>query len=163
MHDYSTMLCFRKPQVEDGPSIWNLVKDSTLDLNSTYSYLMMCRYFADTCIIAEQEKEIVGFVNAFLEPDAKNTLFVWQVAVVKSQRGKGLAANLIKRLLQAEACKDVCFVEATVSPSNLPSSSLFCGLARDLDTRCEISECFSADLFPGGKHEEELLYRIGPF
>lgn len=35
------------PGVEDGAAIWRIARDSrTLDLNSSYSYLLWCRDFA---------------------------------------------------------------------------------------------------------------------
>jgi L-2,4-diaminobutyric acid acetyltransferase len=159
----SDQLQIREPQEEDGADIWALVRDTgVLDLNSAYSYLMLCKFFPDTCLVAERDKEIVGFVSAFLPPVNDDVIFVWQVAVAKSQRGKGLAGALLQELLQREACAEVRYLEATVSPSNVASQSLFRGLARDLGRRCEVTECFSEQLFPGKGHEAEMKYRIGP-
>jgi L-2,4-diaminobutyric acid acetyltransferase len=156
-------LTFRQPHKEDGAAVWDLIKSAgVLDLNSAYSYLMLCEYFTDTCVVAEFEDEIVGFVSAFRPPSNPEAIFVWQVAVAGSQRGKKLGTSLIRELLQRDACEDVRFLEATVSPSNVPSQSLFKGIARDLNTHCEISECFSAELFPENGHEAEWTYRIGP-
>lgn len=153
----------RRPRVEDGKQIWQLVRDTgVLDLNSAYSYLMLCKFFADTCVVAEAGGEIVGFVSAYRLPARDDTLFVWQVAVAESQRGKGLGRSLLKELLGREACAKIRFLEATVCPSNLPSQSLFRGLARDLATPCTVSDCFPADFFPGGHHEDEMTFRIGP-
>ncbi|MDK2820837.1 MAG: L-2,4-diaminobutyric acid acetyltransferase [Clostridia bacterium] len=124
---------------------------------------MLCKYFPDTCVVAETEGKIVGFVSAFCPPDKPDVIFVWQVAVDESQRGKGLGTALLKELLRRTACAKVHYLETTITPSNIPSRSLFTGLARDLDVNCDVSECFSEDLFPGEKHEAELMYRIGPF
>lgn len=155
---------FRQPQVADGASIWRLVRDTgVLDINSPYSYLMLCKFFSDTCVVAEYEGQIVGFVSAFRPPANQHTLFVWQVAVGESQRGNGLGKALLKELIGREVCKNVRYLEATVSPSNLSSQALFRGLARDFATCCEVSECFPAHLFPGGTHESEMTFRIGPF
>ena len=36
-----------RPEVADGAALWRIAKDSrTLDLNSSYSYLLWCRGFA---------------------------------------------------------------------------------------------------------------------
>jgi L-2,4-diaminobutyric acid acetyltransferase len=154
----------RQPQVADGISIWRLVRDTgVLDVNSPYSYLMLCKFFSDTCVVAEQDGQIVGFVSAFRPPADQQTLFVWQVAVAESQRGNGLGKALLKALIRREACKNVCYLEATVTPSNLSSQALFRGFARDFSIDCEVSECFPAHLFPGGTHESEMTFRIGPF
>nr|WP_255679594.1 diaminobutyrate acetyltransferase [Brevibacillus humidisoli] len=154
----------RKPSEEDGAAMWKLVRDSgVLDQNSAYAYLMYCKFFADTCVIAEWEDEVVGFVTAFCPPTAPDTVFVWQIGVNKQQRGMGVGSKMLRELLQRESCKQVRYLEATVSPSNLPSASLFRKAARELGAPCEVTECFPADLFPGETHETELTFRIGPF
>lgn len=41
------------PRVEDGAAIWRIARDSkALDLNSSYSYLLWCRDFAATSVVA---------------------------------------------------------------------------------------------------------------
>lgn len=158
------LIQFRKPRKEDGANIWKLIKDTgNLDLNSAYCYLMLCELFPNTCVVAEQDRKIVGFLSAFQQPDAMDVIFVWQVAVDQSQRGKGLGTALIKELLQRKACVGIRYVEATVSPSNGASQSLFKRLARSLETECQVTECFSSVHFPVTGHEDELTYRIGPF
>ncbi|MDQ0300826.1 L-2,4-diaminobutyric acid acetyltransferase [Salibacterium salarium] len=160
----STMdaLTFEKPKVEDGADMWELVKNSTLDLNSSYKYIMMCEFFAETCVVAKEKDELVGFVTAFIPPEKQDTVFVWQVGVDPSQRGKGLASRLINDLVQRVSDKNVEYLEATVTPSNEASQALFKKVARTHETNCEVSECFAEDLFPGDEHEAELTFRIGP-
>src|SRR5699024_5003248 len=155
---------FRKPEDEDGSEVWKLIKRAkVLDLNSSYSYLMLCKFFPETCVVAEDEEgQIVGFVSGFRPQTTDDTVFVWQVAVDASQRGKGLANAMLKSLITRKACDGVNYLEATVSPSNIPSQNLFKGLAKDLQTECDISECFSETMFPDQGHESEWTYRIGP-
>lgn len=158
--DYS----FRKPVKDDGADVWTLIKNSSvLDLNSPYSYLMWCEYFADTSVVIEQRGHIVGFVSGFIQPAAPDTLFIWQVAVDEAERGKGLGTRMLLNLLGRSSCEHVHFLEATVSPSNIPSQNLFQGLAKKLNTVCEVRECFSTEDFPENGHEDELIYRVGPF
>lgn len=162
--DKMTSYRFRKPNKEDGTGIWELIKGTrTLDLNSAYSYLMLCEFFPDTCVVVEDDHQIIGFVSAFRPPLLRDTIFVWQVAVHESKRGKGLGIKLLQELLKRKSCENIHYLEATVSPSNLPSQSLFKGLAKHLNCSCNISECFSEDLFPEPGHEAEQIYRIGPF
>ncbi|WP_100398031.1 diaminobutyrate acetyltransferase [Bacillus sp. FJAT-44742] len=156
-------LTFEKPAVEDGAAMYELVKNSTLDLNSSYKYIMMCEFFAETCIVVKEDEKVVGFVTAFIPPEKQDTVFVWQIGVDPSQRGKGLASRILNNLMEREACKDVHYLEATVTPSNEASQALFRKLARSHDTECTVSECFAEDLFPGEGHEAELTFRIGPF
>ncbi|MDE5414847.1 diaminobutyrate acetyltransferase [Alkalihalobacterium chitinilyticum] len=154
---------FEKPSVEDGAAMWELVNNSTLDLNSSYKYIMFCEFFSDTCVVAKENDKLVGFVTAFIPPTKPDVIFVWQIGVDASQRGKGLASHLLQELIIREGCQNINYLEATVTPSNQASQSLFRRLGRDLNTDCEVLECFSEDLFPGDDHEAELTFRIGPF
>lgn len=155
---------FSEPNEEDGAAMWEMVHDiGALDENSSYSYIMLGKFFSETCVVAKSGEDVVGFVTAFCPPTEPDVVFVWQVAVDKSQRGKGFGKTLLKELLKRVGCEDVKYLEATISPSNKPSQALFCGMAGDLNTNCEISEFFSEELFPGEGHEAEMKYRIGPF
>ncbi|SET19451.1 L-2,4-diaminobutyric acid acetyltransferase [Salinibacillus kushneri] len=158
----SDSITFEKPDVTDGSAMWELVNHSSLDQNSPYKYIMMCEYFADTCVVAKENGKLAGFVTAFIPPEKPDVVFVWQIGVDSSQRGKGIASRILSALLNREACKDVRYLEATVTPSNKASQSLFRGIACKHDTECKVLECFTEDLFPTDDHEEELCFRIGP-
>lgn len=155
---------FSIPAVKDGKDIWQLIKGTrVLDLNSSYSYLLWSAYFSKTSVVVKSNNKVVGFVSGFIEPNDPDTLFIWQVAVDQSMRGKGLATQMIKEILTRQICRNIRYLEATVTPSNVASIALFKGLARNLKTQCLISEGFKHDHFPGGGHEGENLFRIGPF
>lgn len=141
-----------------------MARDSgNLDLNSPYTYLMLCRYFADTCVVAEEDGEPLGFILGYRMPERPESVFVWQVTTSPAARGRGLATSMMAELLQRHARQGGSFLEATVTPSNTASQRLFRGVARKLGVPCEESLEFPADLFPGDDHEEEVLFRIGPF
>lgn len=150
-----------KPTPSDGTPMWELVKASTLDLNSPYKYIMMCEFFSETCVVAKENDKVVGFVTAFIPPEKPDVLFIWQVGVDASQRGKGIASKMLNEILQRKACEKVSYVEATVTSTNAASQSLFLRLAREHSTDCKVSECFPEELFPED-HEAEFTYRIGP-
>ncbi|WP_281242980.1 diaminobutyrate acetyltransferase [Thalassobacillus cyri] len=156
-------LTFSEPNLDDGKAMWELVDNSSLDQNSAYKYLMMSEFFSDTCVIAKEDEKLVGFVTAFIPPEHPDVVFVWQIGVDSSQRGKGVASKLLNELVSREACREVRYLEATVTPSNEASQSLFRRLARDHDTECKVTERFTEEMFPGDDHEEELNFRIGPF
>lgn len=158
----------RPPRMEDGAAIWRLLRESpVLDLNSAYLYLMMCRNFASTCVVADRAGALYGFATAYLLPARPDTLFLWQIGVSPDARGQGLASRMLMELLQRDACTAVTHLETTVSPSNAPSRALFRGLARRLDTQLQELPGIAASLFPheGAEdgHEDEPLLRIGPF
>ncbi|WP_121640049.1 diaminobutyrate acetyltransferase [Virgibacillus sp. Bac330] len=151
------------PTKDDGAAVWDLIHQiDNLDLNSSYSYLLWCDMFSETSIIVEEEGEVVGFISGFIHPNKPNTLFVWQVAVDTSQRGKGLATRMLFELLERKQLAEIQFVEATVTPSNLPSQYLFMGLAKKLNTECVVGNYYTSVDFPRTGHEDEQLYKIGP-
>ncbi len=155
---------FRHPDVDDGQAIWELVKETgVLDINSAYSYIMLGEYFSETCLIAEHKGRMVGFVSGFIPQQQPDTLFIWQVAVAGSERGRGLAKTLVMKVLEQPACADLHYLECTVTPSNKPSKRLFGSIARELGTELRIKEGFEGELFPEDDHEGERLFRIGPF
>ncbi|MDF0590642.1 diaminobutyrate acetyltransferase [Candidatus Methanocrinis natronophilus] len=156
-------LKLRKPEVEDGAGISALVDSSKpLDPNSTYCYLLLCRDFAETCVVAEDmagvgmadeagrtggRGEIVGFLSGYRPPDRGDVLFVWQVAVDADTRNGGLAKRMLHEVLKRPSVRGCRFLETTISPSNEPSKRLFTSLARELQARCEVSACFSESHF----------------
>ncbi|MGD2116620.1 MAG: GNAT family N-acetyltransferase, partial [Acidobacteriota bacterium] len=72
---------------EDGGAIWRLVKDSrVLDVNSSYAYLLWCKHFGHTSVVAELDGEPAGFVTGFRPPEHPEVIFVWQVAVAAAAR-----------------------------------------------------------------------------
>ncbi len=158
------------PSVADGAAIWRIAKESgTLDLNSSYSYLLWCRDFAATSAVARDEDgEAVGFVTGYVRPDAPGTLLVWQVAVDRAHRGRGLAAALLDRLTARIAAErahtaPLTTVETTITPGNTASERLFTSYAARHGATVRREVLFGAGLFPDGPHDPEVLYRIGPF
>jgi L-2,4-diaminobutyric acid acetyltransferase len=157
-------IVFRHPEIRDGLSIWRLIQEAgTLDLNSTYAYLMVCRDFSETCIVAEHDGHVVGFVTGYRPPRKQDTVFVWQIGVAPNARGRRLASEVLDRLIASEACKGVRYLDTNVTPSNEASRALFGSLARRLNAPIEELEGFESSLFPEPSHEPERLLRIGPF
>ncbi|MQA16737.1 MAG: diaminobutyrate acetyltransferase [Pseudonocardiaceae bacterium] len=151
------------PDVVHGPQLWQLARGSqVLDVNSSYAYLLWCRDFAATSVVALADEKVVGFVMGYLRPEAPDTLMIWQVAVDGSQRGNRLAARMLHDVLDRSAPR---WMHTTVTPSNEASIRLFSGVARDRGTTIERRDLFAAELLPdeeGGAHEPEDLYVIGP-
>ncbi|MFV2119480.1 diaminobutyrate acetyltransferase [Streptomyces sp. Act-28] len=152
------------PRVEDGAAIWRMARDSeVLDLNSSYSYLLWCRDFAATSLVARgADGEPVAFVTGYLRPDRPGTLVVWQVAVDRGYRGRGLAATLLDELTARLADRGVHTVETTVTPDNTASDRLFTSFARRRGAALEREVLFDDRLFPEDTHAPEVLYRIRP-
>ncbi|QKV95645.1 diaminobutyrate acetyltransferase [Streptomyces sp. NA02950] len=152
------------PRVEDGAAIWRIARDSkTLDLNSSYSYLLWCRDFAATSVVARDGAGgPVAFITGYIRPERPETLVVWQVAVDHAWRGRGLAATLLDGLTLRVAGMGVRGIETTITPDNTASNRLFTSFAERHGAPVEREVLFDGGLFPDGGHEPEVLYRIGP-
>ncbi|MEF3304366.1 diaminobutyrate acetyltransferase [Paenibacillus sp. GYB003] len=156
-------IVYRRPEVSDAGAVWRLVRDDgRLDANSAYCYMLLFRCFADTCLVAERDGRLLGFVTAFEPPSEAGTLFVWQIAVAPDARGGGIGSALLRRLLELPAGRGALRLEATVSGSNAASRRLFEALARERGAPCETVEGggFPAESFPEPGHEAEPLIRI---
>lgn len=154
---------FSPPAMQDGALMWELARQSTLDNNSAYKYMMMSAYFSETCVVAKHNDQVVGFITGFVPPEQQDTIFVWQIGVDTSFKGKGIGSKLLQQLLNQQPKDKIKFMEATITPSNKASQALFEKLARDYQTECQFEPFFTQDLFPNEDYEEELKFRIGPF
>lgn len=156
------IILYRQPSPSDGAAVWELVRNAgSLEANSAYSYLMMFDMFRETCCIAKQGERTVGFVTAFRKPTHPDELFVWQIGVSADVRGRGIGRAMLNHIVRRE--NSIQFVEATISPGNIPSRSLFAGWARELGCPCTTQSKYGPEIFPAEEnHEEEWLFTLGP-
>jgi L-2,4-diaminobutyric acid acetyltransferase len=148
--------------------MWHLASRSPgLDLNSPYTYLILCRHFSRTCLVARAPEGLAGFVTGYLLPDRTDTLFIWQIAVASTHRRTGLGRRLVDSLLTDLVPLGIRHLQATVTPGNEASLALFSAVARDYGVECRRSPFFSAEMFPAqdpaSPHQPELLLHLGPF
>lgn len=154
-------LRLRRPEAEDGAALFRLVKRCPpLDQNSRYCNLLQVTHFNQTAIVAESEGDLVGFVTGYRIPGREHVLFVWQVGVAEEARGQGLAPRLLTALIDRQ--EGVTHLETTVTADNTASQSAFEKLADMLGARLERTALFEVEHFEG-KHDAEVLLRIGPF
>ncbi|MCV7059181.1 diaminobutyrate acetyltransferase [Mycolicibacterium gilvum] len=157
----------RRPESTDALAMHKLVADTeVLDLNSTYTYLLMATDFADTTIVADRDGDLCGLITGYHPPTRPDVLFVWQVAVARSAQGTGLAGTMLDSLVgrvHRARCGHPVTVEATVAPSNSASRALFGGFARRHGVPLvERPHFTAAQLDSAGAHEDEPILRIGP-
>ena len=156
-------LRLRPPRRSDGPALHALVaRCPPLDLNSVYLYLLLTEHFSQTCIVAEDDRGVLGMVSGYLPPGRDDVLFVWQVAVDLRARGLGLGLRMLQQLLQRCSARPIRWVETTVGPGNQASRRLFSRLAEQMGVSVRESALFEPALFGAGAHEAEPLLRIGP-
>jgi L-2,4-diaminobutyric acid acetyltransferase len=158
-----------RPNVADGAALWRIARDSrTLDLNSSYSYLLWCRDFASTSAVARAEDgRVAGFVTGYLRPDDPRVLLVWQVAVDERYRGHGLAGRMLDELvarIDRDSELGVDTVETTITPGNQASERLFASFAARHGADLTREVLFESAQFPaeGEAHAPEVLHRIAP-
>lgn len=152
---------FRRARPEDGARMYELVRDmGGLELNTAYFYVLFCIDFADTCVVAEVDGKLAGFVLGHRPPKRPDAVFVWQVGVAPFMRKQGLARRLLDAFVEQNP--DARWLEASVTPGNTASRKLFRSFARDHGVDCAVKDFMRAEHFPDG-HEPEELFRIGPF
>lgn len=151
----------RKPQAEDGAAIWSLVQRcKPLDENSMYCNLIQCDHFRDTCVVAEMNGEIVGWVSGYVLPEDPEALFVWQVAVAEEARGTGLGSQMLRELIERDATEGVRRLQTTITADNDASWALFKRFADRVDGALESEAHFTRDTHFNGEHATEHMVTI---
>lgn len=160
----------RRPRIDEGAELWRIARDSrTLDLNSSYAYVLWARDFSATSRIALVDGQPAGFISGYRRPDRPDCLFIWQVAVDERFRGMGLAGRMLRQLLDDDdVSPPVRSVQTTITDDNLASQELFRSFARHWAAPMTVTALFESTHFtPDGEtatehHDPERLYEIGP-
>ncbi|WP_018156043.1 diaminobutyrate acetyltransferase [Demetria terragena] len=157
----SPAVVFRHPWLKDGAEMWRVARDSQrLDLNTPYAYMLWTRDFHATSLVAEIERNVVGFVKGYWRPEEPTTLMIWQIAVDESQRGKGLAGRMLDELAGRT---DAYSLETTIVQDNPESNRLFASFAERHGAQHTITDLFAEEHFPDEDDwQAELLHRITP-
>jgi L-2,4-diaminobutyric acid acetyltransferase len=154
-------ITLRKPAAEDGSAVWQLVSDcKPLDENSMYCNLLQCDHFADTCVLAEMNGEVVGWVSGHIPPSDPTTIFVWQVAVSPRARGTGLGLRMLEALVKRPECAEVTGLQTTITQDNQASWALFRKFARRMGAPLGSAPHFCEDAHFDGAHDTEYLVTI---
>ncbi|WP_135501985.1 diaminobutyrate acetyltransferase [Roseovarius aestuariivivens] len=154
-------ITFRKPTPQDGADVNALIEQcKPLDENSVYCNLIQCDHFRDTCVVAESRKDIVGWISAYILPDAEDTIFVWQVAVSEKARGQGLGSRMLNEIVSRPECKNITKMQTTITASNSASWSLFERFADKKDADLTSKAYFKRDEHFNGEAPTEHLVTI---
>ncbi|TCS60782.1 diaminobutyrate acetyltransferase [Primorskyibacter sedentarius] len=152
---------FRKPTALDGAAISDLVKAcKPLDENSMYCNLIQCDHFADTCILAESDGQVLGWISGHVPPSQQDTLFVWQVAVHPDARGMGLGGRMLAELIERDELDDVTQIQTTITSDNDASWGLFRGFAKRIGAEISDTPHFTRDGHFDGRHATENMVTI---
>ena len=150
----------RKPDAADGAEIWNLVKAcKPLDENSMYCNLVQADHFRDTCVVAELDGEVVGWISGHMIPN-EDSFFVWQVAVSPKARGMGLGRKMLTHLLNRDPCADAETLKTTITKGNEASWALFRSFARSIGGELSDEPHYTRDDHFDGAHDTEHMVTI---
>lgn len=153
-------LRFRKPDPSDGSEIWSLIKDcKPLDTNSMYANLIQTDHFRDTCVVAELDGDIAGWISGHMIPET-DELFVWQVAVSEKARGLGLGKKMLQELIDRRACRNAASLKTTITRDNQASWALFKSFARSVGGSLDNDPHFERNEHFDGKHATEHMVTI---
>jgi len=164
-----TAILLRAPNADDAARLHRLVAECPpLDPNSLYCNLLHCTHFSDTSVAAvrqdgQGQQKLVGFISGYIPPAQPDTLFVWQVAVAQEARGERLAARMLDSILERPVCREVRYVDTTITPGNEASWGLFQSWARRHGAPTSSKLHFERERHFQGRHDDEHLMRIGPF
>ncbi|MFD0988041.1 diaminobutyrate acetyltransferase [Methyloligella solikamskensis] len=154
---------FRTACPEDGPDVTELIANCPpLDTNSAYCNLLQCTHFADTCVVAERDGELVGWISGYRPPSNPDQIFVWQVAVNKSARGEGLGGRMLNELVSRPAVRGCTALITTVTEDNAASWAMFGGFAEKNGMTLSKAPLFEREKHFAGKHDTEWQATIGP-
>ncbi|MFZ5962196.1 diaminobutyrate acetyltransferase [Thalassococcus sp. BH17M4-6] len=152
---------FRKPVREDGAEIWELIRAcKPLDENSMYANLLQSDHFRDTCVVAEMDGDIVGWVSAYLMPTDADTVFVWQVAVSPKARGIGLGTRMLDALMLRDDVQGAKRMQTTITLDNDASWALFRKFAKGSGADLNSEAHFTRDTHFQGEHATEHMVTI---
>lgn len=150
----------RKPIATDGAAIWELVKScKPLDENSMYCNLVQADHFRDTCVLAELDGDVVGWISGHMIPD-QDALFIWQVAVGETARGMGLGKKMLRHLIERDASDGATLLKTTITRDNAASWGLFRGFARSIGGTLTDAPHFKRDTHFEGRHDTEHMVSI---
>lgn len=156
-------IALRPPVPGDGPAITALIARSPpLDVNSAYCNLLQCTDFADTCVVAERDGAIVGWISGYRAPAEPTRLFIWQVSVAPEARGRGLAMRMLGDIVARDACRGVDRLTTTITADNSASLALFHRFASDRGATLHRQPHFDRARHFGGAHATEHLVTIAP-
>lgn len=118
-----------------------------------YIYWMLGRYFPSTCLVAEEDGRVLGYIGALLSPE-KQTLFVWQIAVKSDERGRQIGRKLLENVIMAAKNMGITQLEFAINDENIICRRMVEKLVQDLESTITEKEKYKDEGFC------ERVYRI---
>lgn len=104
-----------------------------------YQYWMISKYHSKTSFVYLEDGKVLGFLGC-IQSIEMNSVFIWQICVDKSCRGMGIAARLLKDLVEMMKENDINRIDLTISKENEVSKKLFESFADSISSRLILDE-----------------------
>lgn len=128
-----------------------------LDVHTPYTYWVLCRYFNKSCFVMYDGEAPIGYITAI---DIDEGVFIWQIGVIESYRGRGYASLLIDKVYEYAGLKNLdMFV--TIDKENKKSYNSFNGFCKKHNLKFEEIGSLSIDDFDDPLfNESEIIYKM---
>jgi L-2,4-diaminobutyric acid acetyltransferase len=94
---------------------------------------VLLRYWGDYCLVAEQDREIIGVLLAIGAGSADDLVYLWQIGVAPRLRRSGLAQDMLREFARRASGGGRTRVQASVAADNPASYGLFARFAQEQD------------------------------
>lgn len=149
------MIEYRNIQPEDAVLLRHLAESCPpLDVHTHYTYWVVANYFGMCGFIAEDNGMPIGYIMAV---ETKNCVFVWQIGIIESYRGKDISRDLIKRVHEVAKTKELP-LEVSIADENIPSRSAFSNYCKH--NKCQMERIGMVELSDDSFDEKEVFYKI---
>lgn len=145
----------RSLQKQDIPQVKALLTEGAPFVTSyaAYLYWMLGAYFPSTCLVAEEDGRICGYIGA-LPSAEKEMVFIWQIAVAKAIRGRGVAKSLLCSVLQRARGMGFSKIEIAISEENTACIRLLQSAAAEIGYHIEEAGTYADEQF------QETIYHL---
>lgn len=99
---------------------------------NNYIYWMLGKYFPSTCLVAEKNGQIIGYIGALLSME-KQKIFVWQIAVKSNERGQQIGRRLLENIVTAAKKMGIDELEIAIDDENIICRCMVKKLVQDLE------------------------------
>ena len=121
----------RSLRKSDIPKIRNFIRKH-LDLKETWVYKgepwyywTLSNLFSETCLVAEKDDSLIGFVAAYKDQITNKEVFIEDMLIDHDFRRKGLGTIMLSELIQRAQVSKCKSVWGTIDPQNSVSLSFF--------------------------------------
>ena len=131
----------------------------TLDVHTPYTYWVACQYHGSSIFILEDAGEPIGYIMALDNPDC---VFLWQIGILASYRGKGLSQRLYTQVMNYAAAAGK-KVQVTIAPDNKASFGALESYCRSHSLEIHTEQTlFLTDRIDPEFRETEVIYTVYP-